>query len=130
MIGGQDLIRDPLLMTAPAMECKRRSSRAATLATRLQELADVELDGHDERVQKPHVAAPVDLVQVVILIRVLRLPTLQWRPVYGDCPCRSLVSSSMTDVWVCTCTQDPRPGDPDSTNTPSLTHGDNTNGAS
>ena len=40
-------------------------------AARLQELADVELDGHDEGVQQPHVAAPVDLVQVVVLVRVL-----------------------------------------------------------
>ena len=38
----------------------------------LQEFADVELDGHDEGVQQPHVTAAVDLVQVVVLVRILQ----------------------------------------------------------
>ena len=51
----------------------QRQGPSYALRARLQELADVELDGHNERVQQAHVAAAIDLVQVVVLIGVLQL---------------------------------------------------------
>lgn len=38
----------------------------------LQESSDVELHSHDEGVQQADIAAPVHLIQAIILIRILR----------------------------------------------------------